>query len=280
MRADQLSAYLRRIGLSAVPAATLDGLIDLQRAHRQVIAFENLDIPLRRPIDVASEAVFAKLVERKRGGYCFEQNRLFCDALRALGFAVRPLLGRVHLGQPDHVVPPRTHMLLLVTFDLPGGTEKWIADAGFGGAYTPPQRLGDHEIVTGPDGAHHRLVRQAEAGTLPGEWRLDRAPADQPDAWSAQYSFEVAEVADVDLAQANHWTSTRAGERFTTLRIVSIALPQGFASLTERTCKVTAPGDVSEREIADAAEYRAILADRFGLRLSEDEVAALGLFPA
>jgi len=90
-----LSAYLDRIGLKQPPPATAEGLAQVQRAHRLAIPFENLDVILGRGIRIDSASVFAKLVTARRGGYCFEQNRLFEDALIALGFTVRPLLARV-----------------------------------------------------------------------------------------------------------------------------------------------------------------------------------------
>ena len=93
-----LDAYLARIALKERPLADAEGLAMLQRSHRLAIPFENLDIILGRGIRIDSESVFAKLVTAKRGGYCFEHNRLFLDALTALGFEARPLLARVWLG--------------------------------------------------------------------------------------------------------------------------------------------------------------------------------------
>ena len=81
-----------------------------------------------------------------------------------------------------------------------------------------------------------------EAGTLAGQWRLERAgPAGATDGrtaphgdWQAQYTFDLSEVAPDDLEQANHWTSTHAGTRFTTLHIASFVLADGFAAMTDR----------------------------------------------
>ena len=89
-----LPAYLARIALPAPPAPDAEGLAAVQRAHRLVIPFENLDIPLGRGISLDPDAVFDKLVTRGRGGYCFEQNQLFLRALHAMGFTARPLLAR------------------------------------------------------------------------------------------------------------------------------------------------------------------------------------------
>jgi len=121
-----LDAYFERIRLAERPACTLEGLATVQRAHRLAIPFENLDVILGRGIAIDSASVFAKLVTARRGGYCFEQNRLFEDALLALGFNVRPLLARVWLGG-EGPPPGKTHTLGLVTID----GQEWIADAGF-----------------------------------------------------------------------------------------------------------------------------------------------------
>jgi arylamine N-acetyltransferase len=159
-----LDQYLARIGLKAPPEPTAEGLALLQRAHRLSIPFENLDVILGRGIAIDSASVFAKLVTARRGGYCFEHNRLFGDALDALGFVHRPLLARVWLGIQGPP-PPRTHTLSLVTID----GRDWIADAGFGGSYAPPMPLADGESASAPDGAQFRLMRDPLHG-----WMLER----------------------------------------------------------------------------------------------------------
>lgn len=82
-----LERYLDRIGLAEAPAPDAKGLAALQLAHRCSIGFENLDVRLGRNIRIDSASVFDKLVVRGRGGYCFEQNRLYSDMLRQLGIA-------------------------------------------------------------------------------------------------------------------------------------------------------------------------------------------------
>ena len=90
-----LPAYLRRIGLYAVPPATRAGLAALHRAHACAIPFENLDILLGRAIRLDLPSLEAKLVSSRRGGYCFEQNTLFAAVLREVGFEVETLEARV-----------------------------------------------------------------------------------------------------------------------------------------------------------------------------------------
>lgn len=254
MRQIALDAYLARIGLDARPTADIDGLRTVHRAHRRTIPFENLDIALGRGISLDPDVLFAKLVTARRGGYCFEHNALFLGALEALGFAVRPLLARVWLFADG--VPPATHTLTLVTL----GGEAWIADAGFGGSEVPPLRLA--EGAAAGDGAiRHTLRADPDFG-----WMLERDG-------ERQYSFTEARVWPVDLAIANHWVATAPASRFVALRIANIVADGGLVSLTgTRLSEGDAEGEL------DAAGYRAALAVRFGIELSEDEVAALGLF--
>lgn len=264
---DRLKAYFDRIGIGGASGCTPDGLAALVAAHRRAIAFENLDVRLGRPIRIDGDSVFDKLVTRRRGGYCFEQNRLLGDMLTMIGFDPHPLLARVLLGMPEGAMPPRTHVLLHLTFD---GTP-WIADGGFGGADLPPLPLADGARALSGDGATYRLTR---IGTQ--DWLLERAA--RPDEWQAQYRFDLTPVVQADLEQGNHWTSTRPGERFTSLHIASIVLPDGFIALTEWTLTTYRAGTSETREIADATTYGAALRDLFGLAISDAEVAALPLF--
>jgi N-hydroxyarylamine O-acetyltransferase len=270
-----LPAYLARIGLREVPAPDAEGLAAVQRAHRLAIPFENLDIILGRGISLDPDTVFDKLVTRKRGGYCFEQNQLFLRALHALGFDARPLLARVWLGASE--TPPKTHTLNLVTV----GGAPWIADAGFGGSYTPPLPLAENSEAITPDGAHHRMRVDPEHGWMlerHGHAQLTDGRGADHGGWLPQYSFTLAPVAPADLVLGNHWTSTAPGTRFTTLRIACIALPNGFASLTDRSYSRRNGEQAAGGEIESAKVYRMRLSLMFGIDLTAEEVAGLGLF--
>ncbi|HEX7853039.1 MAG TPA: arylamine N-acetyltransferase [Sphingobium sp.] len=280
MTSEDITGYLDRIGIEAPPRPNLDGLIRLQRAHRLAIPFENLDIPLGRGVDVSPDAVVAKLVGARRGGYCFEQNGLFVRVLTALGFATRPLMARVWLGVAD-AVPPRTHMLVLVTLD----GRDWIADVGFGGSFTPPMPLEDGAEAETPDGARHRLRRAAMPGDPDGEWLLERDGVSAVTdgrviglGWQPQYGFSLRAVVQADIEQGNHWTATRPGTRFTTLCVVSLVLPDGFAGLTDARLSLYRAGQSEGRAMEGPEEYREVLRDIFGIDLSLEEVRALPMF--
>lgn len=270
-----LDAYLARIGLKERPEASAEGLAQLQRAHRLSIPFESLDIALGRPPRIDPVSIFSKLVTMRRGGYCFEHGRLFLDALEALGFVARPLLARVWLGGPE-AVPPLAHTFALVTID---GRE-WLADAGFGGSYTPPMPLADGEAVEAPDGALFRLARDPAFG-----WMLSRhGPSgfadgrDPGTGWQDQYSFTTDAVFPADLEMANWWVATSPDSRFAGEPLVSIPLPHGFATLHGRRYRRHSKDQSNEGEIADPRVYRMRMSLMFGIDLTPEEITGLGLF--
>ncbi|MCP5162178.1 MAG: arylamine N-acetyltransferase [Hahellaceae bacterium] len=117
--------YLAELGLDA----TMDKpelLRQLQCRHIARFSFNSLAVVLSQEIPLDSASVYRKIVVEKRGGYCFEHNKLVFDVLTTLGYEARILMARVVYNKEDEV--PRTHRITLVTLD----GESYIVDAGFG----------------------------------------------------------------------------------------------------------------------------------------------------
>src|SRR2546422_9120029 len=130
-----IAAYLRRIGYTGPIVPTLETLREIHRAHLLAVPFENLDIPLGRPIVCDEDTFVRKIVERRRGGFCYEMNGAFAALLRAIGFRVTLLSARV--PQPDGSDGPEfDHLTLRVDIEEP-----WLADVGFGDSFMEPLRL-------------------------------------------------------------------------------------------------------------------------------------------
>lgn len=67
--------YLERIDVAGPVRADLATLDGLHRAHLDAVPFENLDVQLERPVSQDIDAIFDKIVRRRRGGWCFEMKR-------------------------------------------------------------------------------------------------------------------------------------------------------------------------------------------------------------
>lgn len=260
-----LAAYLDRIGHTGPVAPTAATLAALHRAHVAAIPFENLDVLLGRGVDVTLPAVQAKLVSRRRGGYCYEHGTLFAAVLARLGFDVSRLLGRV--GGDDLRPRPRTHLALHVRCHGDAGEGgEWLADVGFGSGLLEPLPWGE----TGPheQGAWtYRMVRGAE-----NTWQVQQLTGD---GWTVLYRLVEEPVHAADVVVANHYTSTHPASPFVGQLVAVRKRADGFLRLRGRLAGVVRPDGIGdERELADG-ELITVLRDDVGLPLTDDEAAAV-----
>ena len=255
-----LGAYLRRIGHDGDTAPSVPTLAALHRAHLAAIPFENLDIVLGRGISVEFEAVQRKLVDARRGGYCYEHGLLFAAVLERLGFEVDRLLARV--GGDGYRPRPRTHMALRVH----AGGEAWLADVGFGSGLLAPVRF------SGGEPARQGGWEYALAETGPATWELRER---RDGEWLVRYAFADERQHPADVVVANHFTSTWPRSPFVTRSVVVRKDEDALRELLDRTLTTTRPdGSTDEREIGDD-ELAATLRDVFGLELDARELDAL-----
>lgn len=260
-----LDAYLHRISYTGGLAADARTLTALHRAHVSAIPFENLDIILGRGISVELDDIQAKLVQRTRGGYCYEHGLLFAAALERLGYLVVRLLART--GDPEMGPRPRSHLVLGVQV----GGEPWLADVGFGSGLLEPLPL--TTACPHRQGAWTYQLTLAADGT----WRLQER---QRDGWVTLYSFTYVPEHWVDIDIANYVTSTRPKSPFVQRPIVVGKDETSVRQLLGRTFSVVRPDQPGrERQLGDA-EFARTLRDVFGLTLTPAEVATLARPPA
>lgn len=252
-----LDAYMRRIGHAGALEPDADTLRGLHRAHAATIPFENLDIVLGRGIELDLDSVQDKLVQRPRGGYCFEHNLLFAAVLERLGYAVTRLAARVQPARPG----PRTHMLLRVVAD----GRPWLADVGFGASLLEPLPL---EPVTASQGDWTYRLDPAD----PDGWLLR---AGGPDGWSDLYAFTLEPQRAIDYAVYNHYTATHPRSPFVGQLVALRAEPSVRHALRGRRLTTSRPDGTSQTRQLDADELLDALVDPFGIALDEGEAAAV-----
>ncbi len=254
-----LDAYFRRIGYSGPHSARLETLRELHRLHPQVIAFENLDPLLKRPVKLDLASIEAKLVNGGRGGYCWEQNLLIAHVLRAIGFKVQEATARVRWGVLSGTKMPRTHCLLFAEAD----GDRYLVDVGFGGnVMTAPILLESREKQPT---AHEpfRLVDEDNCVVVEAKLR---------GAWTNLYAFDFAETHPVDFELGNWFTSSHPNSRFVTGLMAGRSEPAKRYALSNSQLSIhSLNGKTDKRTLASAGEMRDVLTDLFKLRLSDLE---------
>lgn len=254
--------YLARIGIdpSTVDSPNLETLERIQRAHVTAVPFENLSI-VGDPygdregagVVLSMTHLYEKIVERERGGYCFELNGLLHWLLAELGYDVERVAARVM--SDDSVTPPANHHTNVVRLD-----RRYVVDAGMG---TPTMRR-----PTPLDGTS----RTDEIGV---EWRITES--DRPDEtyqseyrepggeeWSRRYVFSDV-PRELDYFEAtNDYLQSAPESTFTGDPIVSIATEEGHRKLSGTTLTETIGTEKRERTVSDG-KWHATLEREFGL---------------
>ena len=244
-----LAAYLDRIGLDAPVAATRAGLGQVMTAHLGAIPFENLDVFLGRGSAGGTEAIHAKLVGRRRGGWCYEQNGLLGWALGEMGFEVVPVAARVNKTEGD----PGGHLALLVTTD----GEEFLVDVGFGGSQAVPLQL--HPLET----RHEPFA--VSLSERDGWWRYAEDPGRKP----FYYEFR-AEPADAGrLSHWRTWQESDPASNFVGNLIAQRRIGDAHLVLRGRVFTGQGPGGASRHLVADGEELVELLRARFGLDVPE-----------
>lgn len=259
-----LDAYFARIGYQGGREPCWTTLAGIHARHAQTIPFENLDILLGRRIALDLPSIERKLVHDRRGGYCFEQNALLGAVLRALGFTVTALIGRVRWQIPADVATPPVHQILRVETPDAGSC---LADVGFGSmSLFLPLRL---EFDREQPGClePRRLVRLApEQAPAPGGTDLIAHQARLGDTWSDVYVFRLHPTPAIDFEVSNWYTCAHPQSLFLHTLRSSLTLPDRRHTLFNREFTIRhADGRVEKRTVATAPELLAVLAEYFGL---------------
>lgn len=254
-----LDRYFRRIGFAGERAPTLATLARLQLAHATSIPFENFDVRLGRAIALDLPSLEAKLVARRRGGYCFEHNTLFAAVLRTLGFEVDTLEARVRPPGAAAILP-RTHMTLRVR--LPEGEH--LADVGFGGdGPLAPVPFDGTPVACGGD--RHRLEREPDGQIALRRWTGE--------IWTDLYAFLPTPALPIDFVVANHFTSTWPQSTFVKAMTAQRATLEAHHILRGRTYTCRRGAQTETRELDDD-QVIALVRDTLGLDLTAAEIRA------
>jgi len=252
-----LAAYLERIGYEGNTRPTLQALKSIVLQHALVIPFENLNPLLRLPVKLDVESLAAKMVEQKRGGYCFEQNLLLKYALDEMGFATTGMSARALWQVPVQAITPRDHMVLLVEVE----EEAYLVDVGFGGPTpTGVLRLAAHIIQNTPH-EPFRLSTFADGYLVQAQIR---------DEWTTLYRFDMAEQFLPDYEIASWYLCHFPGSIFIQQLFAARAIEGGrFALRNNELAKHTLGEETVRRTITMAEELRSVLEETFLISLPD-----------
>ncbi|RAS13917.1 MULTISPECIES: arylamine N-acetyltransferase family protein [Ensifer] len=253
-----LGRYFARIGHVGPLSPDLTTLGRIVARHAASIPFEAIDVLLGRRIDLSPAAVDAKLIDRRRGGYCFEQNGLLQRVLTSLGYRVDPLIARVlWMRSPGAPPPAWSHMALRVFVNDVG----YLVDVGFGSCVpTAPLRFDR----TTPQPTQHepfRLSRTLDGYVL--EALLGRD-------WVPVYEVSPSICGEDAYRIANIATYTDPHSLFRQTLLVTLTTEETRNILLGNRLTIRDRNGTVTRQEFDAPAIESALMNVFGLPLDGD----------
>ncbi|CCM78199.1 arylamine N-acetyltransferase family protein [Rhizobium mesoamericanum] len=242
LTAAQLDAYLARIGMERPTSLDILSLSQLHRAHLTSFTWEALDAFMGWPSAITPASAFAKMVEKRRGGWCYEMNGLLGAALAELGFRVTRLCGGVDREKLGDIAIGN-HLTLRVDLDRP-----YLAEVGVADAIIEPVPL-----AVGPisQRGFDFSIMPADGGWL----RFNNHPR----GIAKSFDFRPDHIDEAAMAATHGWLMQDPGSPFTNALAVLRHTTDGYVALqNDRLRRVTA-NSLSHESITSADH----LADTF-----------------
>lgn len=245
-----LHSYFLRIGFDVPFAADFATLKGMMRRQLCSVPFENLDIQAGKVVSLVPEEIYTKIVERRRGGYCYEVNGVFAMALGEIGIPYRFVAARP-MTYP--VRRPKTHMAIVAEL----GGELWLCDLGFGSyGIREPLNLAWIDRDVRQDGDTFRLTVVSEREFL--------LQSQTDGTWKNLYEFNLSPQEWVDFEPANFMNSTHPDSIFVRNLMVVLQNGSGRTVLTSYYFRSVSPEGSVERKISPE-EIPVLLEEQFGL---------------
>jgi N-hydroxyarylamine O-acetyltransferase len=257
VRNEGVDRYLERVGYSGKAAPTLATLRKLQVGHLVHVPFENLDVFHRRGVRVDVNWSFQKIVDRQRGGWCFELNGCFAALLEQLGYRVARLSCRTFEPGTGGLSADFDHLALLVRV----GSNRFLVDVGWGDCPLAPIPAEPGEYAARP-----RKVRiEKTADSLRLLERVKRVGGET--VWELQYEASLRPRALADFDARSKYLQTEPGLNWTEKPLVTRATSAKGGRLTLHADRLrTRQDDLTfVDEPVSQAEWASVLATEFGI---------------
>ncbi len=252
----KVKMYLERIGVISEPGSlplSYDTLKELQYAHVTSVPYENLDILKGIPLSLEYGDIYDKIVNRHRGGYCFELNGLFGWLLEELGFDTKDYMGRFLRGESG--IPMRRHRVKIVTID---GT-RYICDTGVGSKAPKWPLIVQEGLMQEQFGESYKFEKEDFLG-----WVLYDFSGGE---WKKIFSFTEEEQLNIDYIMPSFYCEKHPDSIFRTSNMISIKTADGRKTISDMIYRVFAGEDAVETVIENEEMLNRILKDEFGIKL-------------
>jgi len=255
--------YLSTLGLSE-EIKTLSDINLLIQAHQKMFAFSSLKVLLKENISLELKDIYYSIVVQKRGGYCFEHNKLLYEVLKALNFDVEFYLARV-VNNTHSETPkvPLTHRFTLLKFE----GERYLIDVGVG-IFSPNVAIKFADEITpshlGKSYTIESLNNQSYAMNIIEKGKAFRAT-----------TFDLAPCSEADCEMGHFYSHKHPNAIFVNNLVASRISQEQILSLRNRAYFKIDAKNTKRVLIENKEQLATIIKDDFDLSFSEEETTLL-----
>ncbi|KAK6348212.1 N-terminal acetyltransferase [Orbilia javanica] len=270
--------------IEGIQKPTLENLGVLVIRHLTIAPFSSVDIHYSKDhkVTITIDAIFDKVIRRKRGGYCMELNNLFSCLLATLGFNTWLCPSRATSNRGGDVKNRAyhgiSHCVNLVEFE---DGKTYLVDVGYGGAaIVRPMELVEGTVIDGVGDEQHRLIKATvpEARRKQLHWLVQHklSPGEE---WTDLYMFFEVEAILDDCVIWSHWSSTQE-ELFKSNILVAMVIregnkPVGKYTLWNNIVRKNYQNELEYFPLASEADRVKAFSTYFGIELSEEDTEAI-----
>lgn len=247
--------YLERINFSQPIKINKETLSLLQTAHLLSIPFENLDIHYNVPIKLDVKSFFKKIVENKRGGFCYELNGLFNELLNEIGFKSKLISAKTY-GKDQQYSPEFDHSTLIVNLN----NEDFLVDVGFGKFSFKPLPIKLNEVIFDKFG---KFIFDSYDSTHICINEIIN------DKYFPQYIFSNNERGLLEFKRRCEFHQKSKDSHFTQKKVISIAKENGRVTLNNTQLKISQLGTEQIIEFREE-EFENKLKEQFDIEIKKD----------
>ncbi len=244
--------YFHRIGIERTEKfADLASLNFLQRQHLLHIPFENLDIHWQRPIILDTDKFYQKIVEEKRGGFCYELNGLFFKLLENIGFNCKIISAQVFNGKDFGA--QYDHLAIITKIE----NDEFLVDVGFGSFTSKPLKIVLNVEQIAENGVF--LIRKLDE-------KFFEVVKKDGENWESEYIFSDVKRELSEFAEMCNFHQTSSESHFTRKKICSLMTIDGRITLTSDKFIETKGEQKNESEVDSDEMFNQILEKEFQIK--------------
>ncbi|MEM8894822.1 MAG: arylamine N-acetyltransferase [Bacteroidota bacterium] len=251
-----VDGYLQRINIRRSYQPTLLYLKQLHRAHLYSVPFENLDIYHGNKIILDVDRTYKKVVERNRGGFCYELNGLFYHLLLQLKYDCKLISAQVY-REDGSLGPDFDHVAIIVRID----GVSWLVDVGFGDGFIDPKRLEPYQSMLDYN-RYFKFEQDPDDNyiMLMSEEGVD---------YKKKYKFSIESKEYIQFMEMCDYHQNDPKSLFKKRKLITLATKSGRITLTDRQLKTKYMGEESIMELLNQDEFYSKLEHHFGIALSD-----------